>query len=149
MNTCYEVMLDRCRKDGRIVYYDHAIPMPRFIRDVDAFARGLVNLGLTKGDVITVYLPTCPQSVAAFYACSKLGVIASFVHPLTPVDELEKYVAQTQSKAVLFYDALVKDDRPLAKFDVTLVRCGISDYVTFRTPKPSASASRAFIPICN
>ena len=59
-------MLDRCRKDGRIVYYDHAIPMPRFIRDVDALSRGLVNLGLKKGDVITVYLPTCPQSVAAF-----------------------------------------------------------------------------------
>ena len=134
MNTCYEVMLDRCRKDGRIVYYDHAIPMPRFIRDVDALSRGLVNLGLKKGDVITVYLPTCPQSVAAFYACSKLGVIASFVHPLTPVDELEKYVAQTQSKAVLFYDALVKDERPLAKINVTLVRSSIADYVTFRKP---------------
>ena len=134
MNTCYEVMLDRCRKDGRIVYYDHAIPMPRFIRDVDALSRGLVNLGLKKGDVITVYLPTCPQSVAAFYACSKLGVIASFVHPLTPVDELEKYVAQTQSKAVLFYDALVKDERPLAKLNVTLVRSSIADYVTFRKP---------------
>lgn len=134
MNTCYEVMLDRCRKDGRIVYYDHAIPMPRFIRDVDALSRGLINLGLKKGDVITVYLPTCPQSVAAFYACSKLGVIASFVHPLTPVDELEKYVAQTQSKAVLFYDALVKDERPLAKLNVTLVRSSIADYVTFRKP---------------
>ena len=134
MNTCYEVMLDRCRKDGRIVYYDHAIPMRRFIRDVDAFARGLVNLGLTKGDVITVYLPTCPQSVAAFYACSKLGVVASFVHPLTPADELEKYVAQTQSKAVLFYDALVKDERTLAKLNVTLIRSSIADYVTFRKP---------------
>lgn len=127
-------MLDRCRKDGRIVYYDHAIPMPRFIRDVDALSRGLINLGLKNGDVITVYLPTCPQSVAAFYACSKLGVIASFVHPLTPVDELEKYVAQTQSKAVLFYDALVKDERPLAKLNVTLVRSSIADYVTFRKP---------------
>lgn len=84
MNTCYEVMLDRCKKDGKIVYYDHAIPMSRFLRDVDAFARGLSNLGLIKGDVITVYLPTCPQSLAAFYACSKLGLIASFVHPLTP-----------------------------------------------------------------
>lgn len=134
MNTCYEVMLDRCRKDGRIVYYDHAILMRRFIRDVDAFARGLVNLGLTKGDVITVYLPTCPQSVAAFYACSKLGVVASFVHPLTPVDELEKYVAQTQSKVILFYDALVKDERTLAKLNVTLIRASIADYVMFRKP---------------
>ena len=80
MNTCYEVMLDRCRKDGRIVYYDHAIPMPRFIRDVDAFARGLVNLGLTKGDVITVYLPTCPQSVAAFLRMLEAGRYRQLLH---------------------------------------------------------------------
>ena len=82
LNTCYEVMRDRCKKDGMIVYYDHEISTLRFLRDVDALARGLVNLGLVKGDVVTVYLPTCPQSVAAFYACSKLGLIASFVHPL-------------------------------------------------------------------
>ena len=134
MNTCYEVMRDRCKKDGMIVYYDHEISTSRFLRDVDGLARGLVNLGLTKGDVVTVYLPTCPQSVAAFYACSKLGLIASFVHPLTPVDELAKYVEQTKSKAVMFYDALVKDERPLLNLNVTLVRCSIADYVTFRKP---------------
>lgn len=134
MNTCYEVMLDRCKKDGKIVYYDHVIPMRKYLRDVDAFARGLTNMGLTKGDVVTVYLPTCPQSLVAFYACSKMGLIASFVHPLTPVDELEKNVAETKSKALLFYDVLVKDERKLTKLNVALVRCSICDYVTFRKP---------------
>lgn len=134
MNTCYEVMLERCKKDGVIVYYNHEISTKRFLRDVDAFARGLTNLGLVKGDVVTVYLPTCPQSIVAFYACSKAGLIASFVHPLTPVDELAKYVEQTKSKALLFYDVLVKDERPLAKMNVTLARCSIADYVTFRKP---------------
>lgn len=127
-------MLNRCNKDGKIVYYDHVIPMRKYLRDVEAFARGLTNLGLAKGDVITIYLPTCPQSVIAFYACSKLGVIASFVHPLTPVDELAKNVTQTKSKAILFYDVLVKDERPLANLGVTLVRCSIADYVTVRKP---------------
>lgn len=134
MNTCYEVMLNRCKKDGKIVYYDHAIPMSRFIRDVDALARGLADLGLSKGDAVTVYLPTCPQSVSAFYACSKLGLIASFVHPLTPFDELSANVSATRSRALLFYDALVRDERPLLKLNVPLVRCSIADYVTFRKP---------------
>ena len=134
MNTCYEVLLDRCKKDGKVVYYNHEIPMFRFLRDVDAFACGLTNMGLNKGDVITLYLPTCPQSVVAFYACSKMGIVASFVHPLTPVDELKHNVIQTQSKAILFYDVLVKDERPLTKLNVTLVRCSIADYVTFRKP---------------
>ena len=134
LNTCYEVMLNRCKKDGKIVYYDHVIPMSRFLRDVDAFARGLTNLGLVKGDVITVYLPTCPQSVVAFYACSKLGLIASFVHPLTPVDELADNITITKSKALLFYDVLVKDERSLLKLNVQLLRCSITDYVTFRKP---------------
>ena len=134
MNTCYEVMLKYCKKDGMIVYYDHKISTARFLRDVEGLASGLSNLGLVKGDVVTVYLPTCPQSVAAFYACSKLGIIASFVHPLTPIDELRKNVEQTKSKAVLFYDVLVKDERPLTKLNVTLIRCSITDYVTFRKP---------------
>lgn len=140
MNTCYEVMLNRCNKDGKVVYYDHVIPMRKYLRDVEAFACGLTNLGFVKGDVITVYLPTCPQSIIAFYACSKLGIIASFVHPLTPVDELAKNVSQTKSKAVLFYDVLVKDERPLEKLNVKLVRCSIADYVTFRKPIYSAYA---------
>lgn len=127
-------MLDKCKKDGKIVYYDHVIPMRKYLRDVDAFARGLSNLGLTKGDVITVYLPTCPQSLVAFYACSKLGLIASFVHPLMPVDELAKNIETTKSKALLFYDVLVKDERKITELNVTLVRCSICDYVTFRKP---------------
>ncbi len=143
MNTCYEVMLDRCKKDGSIVYYDHSISMLRFLRDVDALAYGLSRLGLKKGDVITVYLPTCPQSLAAFYACSKLGLIASFVHPLTPADELEENVRITKSKALLFYDVLVKDERKLKKLGVMLVRCSIADYVTVRKPVYSLYAKCA------
>jgi len=108
--------------------------MRRFIRDIDGLASGLSSLGITKGDVVTVFLPTCPQSVAAFYACSKLGIIASFVHPVTPVEELKKYITVTNSKALLFYDVLVKDETKLRDAGVKLIRCSIADYVTFRKP---------------
>ena len=134
MNTCYETMLSRIKKDGFMVYYGHKIPMSRFMRDVEAFCCGIKKLGLNKGDVVTLYLPTCPQSVVAFYACSKLGLIASFVHPMTPVDELLDYVKKTESKVLLFYDVLVRDERKLSEFKVELVRCSIADYVILRKP---------------
>lgn len=140
MNTCYETMLSRIKKDGFIAYYGHKISTSRFLRDVESFCCGLSKLGLVKGDAVTVYLPTCPQSVAAFYSCSKLGLIASFVHPLTPIEELEKNILQTQSKALMFYDVLVKDERPFLNLNIPLIRCSIADYVTVRKPAYSLYA---------
>lgn len=132
MSSCYKLMYDKCKKDGAIVYYKHRISMSRFLRHVDGFAASLTQMGLTKGDVVTVYLPTCPQSLIAFYACSKIGVVASFVHPVTPLAELKENIVKTQSKALLFYDVLVRDERPLTEFGVELIRCSICDYVTTR-----------------
>ncbi|MGN1039815.1 MAG: AMP-binding protein, partial [Candidatus Fimimonas sp.] len=82
LETCYETLLNSADKQGFVVYYGQKIPMQRFLRDIEGFAASLAALQLNKGDVVTVYLPTCPQSLAAFYACSKLGLVANFVHPL-------------------------------------------------------------------
>lgn len=134
MSSCYQEMVNRCKKDGGIVYYGHKISMSKFLRDVDSFAANLNSLGITKGDVITIYLPTCPQSLVAFYACSKIGVISSFVHPVTPVAELKENIKKTNSKLLLFYDVLVSDERKLKSANVLLVRCSICDYVLWRKP---------------
>ena len=85
MNTCYDILQRGVDRKGHIVYYGHKIPVSQFLRDVERLAGGLVQLGLKQGDVVTLQLPTCPQSLAAFYACSKLGLIANVVHPLVPV----------------------------------------------------------------
>ncbi len=132
--TCYQILCRNANKNGDIVFFGRKTKISAFIQDVDLFANGLKALGLAKGDVVTVYLPTCPQSLVAFYACSKLGMIANFVHPVTPLDKLEQNLQKTQSKALLFYDALVNDERKLANFGQLLVRCSIADYVVWRKP---------------
>ena len=132
--TCYQLLLERANKNGDIVFFGRKNKISTFIIDVDNFANGLVALGLERGDVVTIYLPTCPQSLVAFYACSKLGMIANLVHPVTPLDQLEQNLKATNSKALLFYDALVKDERKLANFGQLLIRCSIADYVGLRKP---------------
>ena len=113
--TCYQLLCERANKNGDIVFFNRKTKIADFLRDIDLFANGLVAIGLEKGDVVTIYLPTCPQSLVAFYACSKLGMIANLVHPVTPLEQLEQNLKATNSKALLFYDALVKDERKLGK----------------------------------
>ena len=132
--TCYQLLRERANKNGDIVFFHRKTKIADFLRDIDLFANGLASIGLQKGDVVTIYLPTCPQSLVAFYACSKLGMIANIVHPVTPLDQLEQNLKTTNSKVLLFYDALVKDERKLANFDQLLIRCSIADYVYLRKP---------------
>ena len=134
MATCYEFLHGGVNRDGYIVYYGHKLKMSQFLQDIESFSGALISLGLTKGDVVTLYLPTCPQALVAFYACSKLGIIANIIHPLVPVNLLAQNLQKTGSKALMFYDATVKDERPLTKLNQLLIRCSIADYVNIRKP---------------
>ena len=58
--------------------------------DIEALAAYFQNeMGLRKGDVFTIFMPTTVQSIITFYALNKIGVITSFVHPLMGPDYLK------------------------------------------------------------
>ena len=131
--TCYEMLINNCDlKKGSILFNRHKISMNKFLKDIEEFAISLVELGFKKGDVLTIYLPTCPQALVGFYACSKLGVIANIVHPLLPLDKLKENLIQTKSKGLMFYDILIKDHKELVGLNQILIRCSIANYVFFR-----------------
>jgi acyl-CoA synthetase (AMP-forming)/AMP-acid ligase II len=61
----------------------------------DAFARGLRQLGLVKGDRLGVWLPNVPAYTVAQIAAAKLGVVLVTVNPGYRAPELAyalKYV---------------------------------------------------------
>jgi len=44
-------------------------------QEVNRVAAGLLRLGCGKGDVVALYLPLLPETVAAFYAVAKIGAV--------------------------------------------------------------------------
>lgn len=132
MSCCYQTLQKNVKRDGFVVFYNHKVQMSRFLKDIDGVSASLSQMGLSKGDVVTVYLPSCIQAIALFYACSKLGLVANFVHPQVPLNMLKQNLQQTQSKALFFYDWLVKDESTLLQLNQQLVRCSIADYVGVR-----------------
>ena len=131
--TCYEMLLNSVDlKKGNIIFNEHKISVKTFIKNIDDFSISLKNLGFKKGDVLTIYLPTCPQALVAFYACSKLGIVANIVHPLLPLDQLRENLKQTNSKGLMYYDILIKNHKDLASLNQILINCSISNYVIWR-----------------
>ena len=127
------MLLEGCdREKGGILFLGHRIPMKNILNDIESFAAGLRSRGFVRGDVLTIYLPTCPQAVVAFYACSKLGVIANIVHPLTSAEKLREIADAVHSKGLMYYDLLAGDGRCFSDMGQILIRCSVSDYVVVR-----------------
>jgi len=116
--SCYEYIhacYNRIRKDLGDNYIAFMIPvadresavrMPRLLEDIEKLASYLSSIGLKKGDVYTVFLPTCGHAVVALYALNKLGIIANYVHPMTPPKALKNIMVHTNSKGILTLDLL-------------------------------------------
>ena len=48
-------------------------------RDVQKFANALKDLGVSKGDVVAIYLPMIPEVAVAMLACARIGAIHNVV----------------------------------------------------------------------
>ncbi len=76
---------------------------------IDSFATALHNLGLKTGDVVGLFLPNCFQYVISFYACAKLGVIATGINPTFKPLEVLHQIEITNVKVIITLDALYEE----------------------------------------
>lgn len=87
-----------------IIRGSHKMSYDRFFKEIDKVAGGLFKAGVRKGDVVMLALPNIEQSIIATYACSRIGAIASMIHPKLSPDEFESAVKKLQPKIVFLSD---------------------------------------------
>jgi len=72
------------------------------LRDATArFAAGLKELGVKKGDVVTIYLPMIPEAVIAMLACARIGAPHSVVFAGFSSEALAQRVEDAHSRFVI------------------------------------------------
>ncbi len=59
--------------ERKITYYE-------LYREVNKMANGLKNLGVKKGDTVSMYLPMCTELLISMLACNKIGAVHSVVY---------------------------------------------------------------------
>lgn len=72
--------------------------------EVNSLANGLKDLGIKKGDRVSIYLPMIPELPIAMLACARIGAIHSVIFSGFSVDALIDRINDAESKAVITAD---------------------------------------------
>lgn len=103
----YDVVYESSCKWGHnvaITYFGTDITYKELAKRIDRVARALKQIGVEKGDRVTICMPNTPEEVYMFYAINEVGAIANMIHPLSSEKEIEDYVNRAKSKVMLVVD---------------------------------------------
>ena len=78
------------------------------------FATALRNLGIGRGDRVTIYLPMIPEAAVAMLACTRIGAIHTVVFGGFSPDAIAGRIADCQSKLVITADEGLRGGRTVS-----------------------------------
>src|ERR671916_1654710 len=105
-----DLVTERRPEDDALVYVDRGLrySYAEFNEVVERCARGLMALGLKKGDHVAVWGQNVPEWVTLQFATGKTGTVLVTINPAYKATEL-KYVLEQSDAAALFLTEGVKD----------------------------------------
>ena len=97
-----------------IEYMGRGISYSSLIKTIDKCALSLSEMGITKGDIVTICMPNIPEALYVLYGLNKIGAIANMIHPLSAENEILQSLTSTNSVALficdMFYDKIENVD---------------------------------------
>ncbi len=123
-NTCHNA-LDRHVAGGRLdqpaLVYDSPVhgakrsfTYAELLRDVQALALTLTDLGVRKGDRVVVYMPMVPEAVVGMLACARIGAIHSVVFGGFAARELATRIDDATPTVILSASCGIEPGRTVA-----------------------------------
>ena len=105
--TMCQMVLDTARRypnNTAYIFMGKKTSYAQFAKRIDAAARGLYNLGIRRGDKVTICMANTPQALDCFYALNRIGAIPNMIHPLSAAKEISFYLNFSKSRAILTLD---------------------------------------------
>ena len=134
MYQMVEKTAKRLSKSDAYVFMGRRTSYADFLRRIEMAAKGLVAMGIGKGDRVTLCMPNTPQALDCFYALNRIGAIPNMIHPLSAPQEIAFYLNASNSKAILTLDQFygkVASILPEVKQECTVLIAQIKDELPF------------------
>ena len=87
--------------DIALLYYGRKITYEEFFHNIELTARSFSALNVSEGDIVSVIMPSIPETLYSFYALNRLGVTANMIDPRYNSEKMKKLINETNSKVVL------------------------------------------------
>jgi fatty-acyl-CoA synthase len=82
----------------------------QFAADVDAAARGLISLGIRRGEHVAIWATNVPEWVLLQFAAARIGAVLVNINPAYRPYELEYVLKQSDSVALFLVDQFKSSD---------------------------------------
>lgn len=76
----------------------------QLINDSVTISRALKELGVKKGQIVSIAMPNYYQAVAAFLACNRIGAVTTFLNSGAKEEEISEYLNLFESPVFINYD---------------------------------------------
>ena len=94
--------------------------------EVCKLSNGLKDIGVKKGDRVTIYMPMVPQAVYSMLACARIGAIHSVVFGGFSAESLAGRILDCKSEYVITADQAIRGAKPIPlkqTTDEALTKC--------------------------
>ena len=108
--TIYDYLYES-NKDYRgrtaLNYFGRKISYGELFENIEKAARALKQNGVDKGSIVTILMPTLPETVYLFYALGKIGAIGNMVDPRTSAEGICDYIREVESDLLIIVDVVL------------------------------------------
>jgi propionyl-CoA synthetase len=111
-SLCLDAHIDAGRGHEIALIYDspvtHTVKKFTYIdllSEVNACAKGMLDMGIQKGDTVIIYLPMIPEAAIAMLACARVGAVHSVVFGGFAPRELALRMDDAKPKLLITADA--------------------------------------------
>ena len=105
--TCYEELLHYNKdnfNDIALVYFGRKITYSELFDNIDKTAKSLTNIGVKKGDIVTICSITTPEIIYSFYALNKIGAISNMIDLRYTKQSIQSYLNEAKSRVMITLD---------------------------------------------
>jgi long-chain acyl-CoA synthetase len=102
----FDQMAEKYGSKNALIFYGKKISYGKLKELIDRFATALADLGVGKGDTVSLYLLNCPQYVIAYFAALKLGAKVTPISPVYTSQEVKHQLEDSDASTVVCEDIL-------------------------------------------
>jgi len=102
-NLFKQHLLDQPEKTA-IIFGDRSISYRELDRQINQIAGGLLQIGLKRGEVISVFLPSLPELIMSYLGAVRAGLTVNVVNAMLREQEVSYILKDCSARAVLVDD---------------------------------------------
>ena len=84
-----------------INYFGKKMTYGELFQKVDDLTQKFSALGVKCGDIVSICMPTTPETAMSFYALNRLGAVCDMIDPRSNSGQLDYYLSENKSKLLI------------------------------------------------